>query len=70
MSDERWKRLKVIVELPVQGDVTERDFRFAVERALQTGNLEVRLRERHIDAKTGRMQVKSFSRYIAKVDSK
>ena len=62
-----WKTLKAIVELPVCGDCSEKDFRWAVEKAIGIRRL---IEGTGLKAnQTGRLTVKSYSKVMARKPS-
>lgn len=64
-STSDWRRVRIIVEVPVLGEVTHRDVRWAVESAIERGNLGRQLRATHGMRSIGRIQVKTASRVEA-----
>lgn len=68
-----WKTLRVVVEIPVQGDLTEKELAYVVDSALRDGGFDGRLRfqapypystvKRSIQ--WGTLHVKQFSRVKA-----
>lgn len=63
MSSE-WKRLRVVVEVPVQGDYKTTDLIWDVKRAIGdfTGSKLHRKMATHADVRTGRIDVKDYNK--------
>ena len=61
-----WTTYEILVRIPVEGEhVTESDVRWCVERALQDGLLETKLRRTINVRTTGRLRVLRKSRVDA-----
>ena len=59
-----WKTMRLLVEVPVHGKITERDVRSELERAIERGGFVHILRETQ-PILVGRVRVKQLSRYNA-----
>lgn len=60
-----WKKLKCIIELPVNGDASEKDLVWAVKLSLS----EIKVQQRMLlgkDVRTGRLLVKQFNKVMVK----
>jgi hypothetical protein len=63
-----WKTLRVVVELPVEGDFTETDLRYLVERFVGESRMHAAINRNRSNEhliKTGRARVMMFSRFMA-----
>jgi hypothetical protein len=58
-----WRTLSCVVELPVQGTMTESDFRWSLERAIRQEIIQADARGSR--TRTGQLRVKSLRRVSA-----
>lgn len=56
MTNKNWRRVRVLVEVPVSGDYGEKDLRYHVERLVGGAKLNMRPGEEHVHM--GRVEVK------------
>lgn len=60
-----WRKVRVVVEVTVRGELTDRDLRWLVERSLEEVRMDAIMRARLKDvAQFGRTEVKSYSKVI------
>jgi hypothetical protein len=63
-----WKKVRVVVELPVRGELSSKDLRFAVEQCLDQAEVMKRLSRKPGSHRTGRLQIKEYGR-VARVET-
>jgi hypothetical protein len=58
-----WRTLRVVVEVPVEGDYTAKDLAWDVRRCIgDSGGILFRKSLAHSNVKTGRIEVKEYDR--------
>lgn len=63
VAKKNWRRVRVVVELPVSGVLTEKDLRWAVERSLDTVSFNRAVQDKNRGGyQTGRMEIKEYTR--------
>lgn len=59
-----WRTVSVVVEVTCRGKYSDKDFRWAVDRALKSGSLDRKIRESG-DATFGSVQIKEMNKVEA-----
>lgn len=65
MTDNNWRRIRVVVEVPVRGSYTEKDLRWAVERCIGSSAIKLSARGDGRSQAIGRAVVKEYGMVLA-----